>query len=209
MEETTLSSPVTPTRRQEYAAATRAAIVQAGRELFAEQGFIGTKVEDIAARARVSPATVYTSVGGKHAVLRVLLELLASWRPRDETFAEIGRAQTSHEVLLALAHGTRTTREEWADVQRILIETAAHDQEAAAVQADRIQRYKSALDQVIDRLVTLEGPTFDRAQAAAILWFYFGPSAYAPLHDELGWSYAKAERWLLAHCEQALGNARR
>lgn len=199
------SSSPAPNRRQEYAAATRAAIIQAGRELFAQQGFIATKVEDIAARARVAPATVYTSVGGKHAILAILMEQLATWQPRTETFERIGHAQTSHEVLAALAHGTRTTREEWADVMRIISETAPHDQKAGVVQAQRIERYKSALGIVTDRLTTLEGPAFNRERAVAVLWFYFGPAAYLPLHDDLGWSYAETETWLLEQCERALG----
>jgi AcrR family transcriptional regulator len=198
------SSASPPGRRQEYAAATRVAIIQAARELFARQGFFATKVEDIAARARVAPATVYTSVGGKHALLTVLMEQLASWQPREQTFERIAHAPTSHEVLAALAQGTRSTREEWADVQRVITETAPHDKAASTVHAERTKRYRSALNTVIDRLATLEGPAFDRDHAAAILWFYFGPGSYLPLHDDLGWSYEEAETWLLAQCEHAL-----
>jgi AcrR family transcriptional regulator len=199
------ASSSAPSRRQEYAAATRAAIVQAARELFALHGFIATKAEDIAARARVAPATVYTSVGGKHALLTILMEQLATWQPRTETFDRIAQARTSLEVLSALAHGTRNTHEEWDDVQRVITETAPHDRAAAAVQAERIKRYRTALGVVVERLSTLEGPTFDSERAQAILWFYFGPSAYRPLHDDLGWSYAKTETWLLTQCEHALG----
>ena len=46
------------TRRQEYAQATRQAILDAARKLFAERGYFATKVDDIAAEARVAPATV-------------------------------------------------------------------------------------------------------------------------------------------------------
>ena len=100
--------------------------------------------------------------------------------------------------------GPERTREEWADVQRVITETAPHDKAAGAVHAERVKRYRSALDAVADRLATLEGPTFDRDRAAAILWFYFGPSSYLPLHDDFGWSYEETETWLLAQCEHAL-----
>jgi hypothetical protein len=40
--------------------------------------------------------------------------------PRRQLLHENARAHTSHEVLAALAHGTRTTREEWADAQRVI-----------------------------------------------------------------------------------------
>jgi AcrR family transcriptional regulator len=202
---TSPASPEALSRRQEYAAATHAAIIGAARELFAQHGFIATKVEDIAARARVAPATVYTSVGGKHALLNILMEQLATWQPRIETFDRIAQARTSLEVLSALARGTRNTHEQWDDVQRIITETAPHDKAAAAVQAERLKRYRTALCAVVKRLMTLEGPTFDSERAEAILWFYFGPNAYRPLYDDLGWSYAETEAWLLAQCEQALG----
>src|ERR1700689_3819175 len=42
-------------RRQEYAEVTRQAIVSAARRLFAEKGYFSTRVEDIAAEARVAP----------------------------------------------------------------------------------------------------------------------------------------------------------
>ena len=45
------------TRRQDYAEATRQAIIGAARKLFAERGYFATKVADIAAEARVAPAT--------------------------------------------------------------------------------------------------------------------------------------------------------
>lgn len=192
-------------RRQQYAAATRAAIIAAARELFARHGFVATKVEDIAARARVAPATVYTSVGGKHALLSVLMEQLATWQPRTETFERIARARTSHDVLAALAQGTRETHEEWADVQRVITEAAAYDEAAAVVQLERLTRYRAALGAVVERLRALEGPRVDPDRAEPILWFYFGPHAYRPLHDDQGWSYAETAAWLLAQCEHALG----
>src|SRR5258706_14661268 len=59
-------------RREEYAEATRRAILKAARRLFSERGYFATKVDDIAALARVAPATVYAVSGGKHGLLRTL-----------------------------------------------------------------------------------------------------------------------------------------
>ena len=52
-------------RRQQAAAATREAIVDAAQELFAAQGYGRTTVAQIAELAQVAANTVYTSVGGK------------------------------------------------------------------------------------------------------------------------------------------------
>jgi hypothetical protein len=61
------------TRREEYAAATRQAIFDAAHLLFAKRGYFATKVEDIAAKARVAPATVYAVAGGKQGLLQTLI----------------------------------------------------------------------------------------------------------------------------------------
>jgi AcrR family transcriptional regulator len=61
-------------RREEYAEATRQAIVGAARRLCSERGYFAIKVDDIAALARVAPATVYAVSGGKQALLRTLTE---------------------------------------------------------------------------------------------------------------------------------------
>ncbi len=63
------------TRREEYAEATRQAILEAARRLFRERGYFATKVDEIAAMARVAPATVYAVAGGKQGLLRTLMDL--------------------------------------------------------------------------------------------------------------------------------------
>jgi AcrR family transcriptional regulator len=66
------------TRRQDYAEATRQAIIDAARRLFAERGYFATKVDDIAAKARVAPATVYAVTGGKQNLLNILITAWAT-----------------------------------------------------------------------------------------------------------------------------------
>ena len=64
-------------RRQEYAEATWRAVVTAARELFGEAGYSRTTVQQIARRARVSPATVYAQCGGKRGLLKTLMDARA------------------------------------------------------------------------------------------------------------------------------------
>ena len=61
-------------RREEYPDQTRAAVIDAARQLFAKNGFFQTKVEQIAKLSRVSPATVYAQCGGKQGLLRSLMD---------------------------------------------------------------------------------------------------------------------------------------
>jgi hypothetical protein len=47
-------------------------------------------------------------------------------------------------------------------------------------------------------------PGINAADAVDLLWFYFGYSSYFTLHDDNGWSYERAERWLADQAIAAL-----
>src|SRR5215469_671645 len=66
------------TRRRQAAARTRAAILDAARELFAERGYTATAMTAIADRAGVALDTVYASVGRKPELARLLIETAIS-----------------------------------------------------------------------------------------------------------------------------------
>src|SRR4029077_18546075 len=56
--------------RDNHARATQTAIVDAAISLFSEKGYVPVSIDAIAERAGVSRATVFTSVGGKPALLK-------------------------------------------------------------------------------------------------------------------------------------------
>jgi AcrR family transcriptional regulator len=191
-------------RRKEYAAATRAAIIEAARDLFVEQGFVATRVEDIARRARIAVPTVYTSVGGKQAILEILIADLPVWRA-DTKVNAVKQLETGREILAALARTTRETQENSGDVLRVIKEAAAYDDVARQAHARRMMSFRAVLSEIAARIVELEQLTLTPERVTAVLWFYFGPTAYQPLHDESGWTYPDAEAWLLEQCERAVG----
>jgi AcrR family transcriptional regulator len=67
---TGVKRPYRSTLREVHADSTRLAIVQAAALLFVERGYVATSIEAIAVAAGVSRATVFTSVGGKPALLK-------------------------------------------------------------------------------------------------------------------------------------------
>ena len=71
---TVRARPYRSTLRDEQAQATRRRIVRAGGELFVERGYGPTTIDAIAERAEVSRKTVFTSVGGKAAVLKLAFD---------------------------------------------------------------------------------------------------------------------------------------
>jgi AcrR family transcriptional regulator len=63
-----------PRRREEARVLFRNAILESAEIVFAERGFHGARIQDIASRARLAVGTVYNHFGQKEDVLRALLE---------------------------------------------------------------------------------------------------------------------------------------
>lgn len=194
------------TRRQEYAQATRQAIIDAARKLFAERGYFATKVDDIAAEARVAPATVYAVTGGKQGLLS---ELITTWTTDpvvEATLSRIAEATDPGQIIDEVAAASRQMREQFADVIRVMLSTAPHDPAVAGQLATATAVYRAAFAPVAERLAQLGAlrPGTDAGHAVDVLWFYFGYSSYFTLHDDNGWSYRRAERWLAGQARREL-----
>jgi AcrR family transcriptional regulator len=64
------------TRKEEYAEATRAALVDVARALFAERGFAAVSIEEIVQGARVTRGALYHHFDDKLALFRAVLEAI-------------------------------------------------------------------------------------------------------------------------------------
>jgi AcrR family transcriptional regulator len=193
-------------RREEYAEATRRAIVAAARRLFSERGYFATKVDEIAALARVAPATVYAVSGGKQGLLRTLMETVTTDPIVEAMIRRVAQLDDPLVILNLVAATVRSVREEAGDIMRVLLNTAPHDKAVSESLAIATTRYREAFVPIAQRLMDLgalrEG--FDLDQTVDVLWFYFGYSGLFTLHDENGWSYERAERWLCNEASRAL-----
>ena len=186
------------TRREEYAQATRQAIVDAARKLFAQRGYFAAKVDDIAAEARVAPATVYAVGGGKRGLLDELIRIWTTDPIVEATITHIGASSEPVQIIREVASTVRLMREEFADVMRLLLTTAPHDPDVAEQLRSATNVYRDAFVPIAQRLSDLGAlrPDLDVEQAVDLLWFYFGYSSLFTLHDDNGWSYERAEQWL-------------
>ena len=185
-------------RREEYAEATRQAILDAARKLFAERGYFATKVDDIAAQARVSPATVYAVAGGKRGLLDALIRTWTTDPIVERNAAQIAATDDPVEIIRDVASGVREMREQWSDVIHLLLATAPHDSDVAGQLKSATGTYRAAFVPVAKRLAKLGALRSDINVPTAVdlLWFYFGYSSYFTLHDDNHWSYQRAEQWL-------------
>ena len=194
------------TRRQDYAEATRQAIIDAARRLFAERGYFATKVDDIAAEARVAPATVYAVTGGKQNLLNILITAWTTDPIVEQTLSNVDTSTDPAAIIREVASASRTMREAYVDVIRVMLTTAPHDEAIAQQEQAATAIYRAALVPIAERLVQLGGirPGIQAADAVDLLWFYFGYSSYFTLHDDNGWSYEQAEHWLAGQAITAL-----
>jgi AcrR family transcriptional regulator len=194
------------TRRDEYAQATRQAILDAARKLFAERGYFATKVDDIAAMARVAPATVYAVSGGKQGLLNTLIDIWSLDPIVKSSLDRLEKLDDPAEILRLVASVVRQMRVEFGDIMRVLLNTAPHDPAVAQSLAAGTTRYRDAFQQLVKRLQKLNAlrEGMDPATALDVLWFYLGYSGLFVLHDDNGWSYDRAEKWLCEQCSRAL-----
>ncbi len=186
------------TRRDENAQATRRAILDAARKLFAERGYFATKVDDIAAEARVAPATVYAVTGGKYGLLTELIAIWTTDPMVETTTAQMLEMSEPVAIIRELAAGSRRMREQYADIMRVMLATAPHDEAVATALQAATAVYRKAFIPIAERLMRLDAlrRELDITSAVDLFWFYFGYTSYFTLHDDNGWSYDRAERWL-------------
>jgi AcrR family transcriptional regulator len=201
-----MAEPPRRTRRQDYAEATRQAIIDAARQLFAEHGYFATKVDDIATEARVAPATVYAVTGGKQNLLNILITAWTTDPVVGQTLSNVDTSTDPAAIIREVASASRTMREAYVDVIRVMLATAPHDEAVARQEQAATAIYRAALVPIAERLVQLGGlkPGLSAADAVDLLWFYFGYSSYFTLHDDNGWSYERAEHWLADQATAAL-----
>ena len=75
--------------REVHAEATRAALLAAGRELFAERGYAGVSIEDIARRASVTSGALYHHFGAKKSLFDAVCEQVQR-EVAEQVFAAVG-----------------------------------------------------------------------------------------------------------------------
>jgi AcrR family transcriptional regulator len=199
-------------RREQAAARTRAALIQAAAELFVQDGYLQTSVSAIAARAGVGRATVFTSVpGGKPELLALARDVALAGDdqpvpvPQRRWFVHAMAATDSHELIRRQAHNYRTIQERAAHLEHALVIGAADAPELADL--ERVARSQRARGTrlVIDRLVELGAIPRARATTAAdTLYALASPDVYLLLTRDRGWTGTRYEKWLAATLVSAL-----
>lgn len=193
-------------RREEYADQTRAAVIAAARQLFTENGFFQTKVEQIAKLSRVSPATVYAQCGGKHGLLRSLMDGFTQSQEVAESYQGSLAAADAVVVMQALSAGYLQITKQWGDVIRVVIDVAPHDDESGAVLATAQKRHNDNLGEICRHLEDIGAlrDDVDARLATRTITYYYGLDGLLRTRDVFGWSLDRSNQWLLAHASAAV-----
>ncbi len=188
-----------PGRRQHQALETRRAILDAARRLFTERGYGATSVAEVAEAAGVALPTVYTSVGPKPQLLRLLVERIDEEAEIPALAATLSAANDPRQVLALQVHIARQVNERCGDILAALQSAAGVESDMTEAFAAGMKRHRAGCAATVEHLGRLGGlrggvPAEEATAAVATLTM---PSVFASLTGEFGWTFDRAESWIV------------
>jgi AcrR family transcriptional regulator len=198
--------------RSEQATATRGRIAQAAAQLFADQGYSHTSIDQVAERAGVARPTVYTAFAGKPALLKAAVDVLLAGDDlpvpvADRPWAEEVLHQRDPRVLLELqARNDRMINERVAALYEAVRNASAIDNDIADLYATLQEQRLTGARITIDALARLgslrDGLDFDAA--TDILWMLKDPALWTALVTNRGWPAQRYQDWLASTMQDSL-----
>jgi AcrR family transcriptional regulator len=190
--------------RDSQAKETRLRVVTAAARLFIERGYGATSIDAIAEAAGVGRATVFTSVGGKAALLRRAYDVAIVG---DDEPVPLPQRPWAQPVRRATTQRGRLDR--YADVITLVSGRVAPIYEAFRGAAATDPEVREQWDEILaDRrvgarnvvsFVTELGPLrkgLDPVAAADIVWVLNDPGLYHQLVLQRGWKPARFRSWV-------------
>jgi AcrR family transcriptional regulator len=190
--------------RHAQAEATRLAIIEAAGRLFVERGYAATSIDAVAEAAGVGRATVFTSVGGKVALLKAAYDVAVVGDdepiplPERPWAQHVREGETQGERIKRYAEMVTMIDGRYAPIYEAFRGAASADPEVRQLwQEIRAERRRGASNfvRLIRDLGSLrEGLKHDAA--ADIVWILNDPGLYHQLVLEQGWVPADFCTWL-------------
>ncbi len=182
-------------RREIQAQATRREIVAAARKLFAERGYGATTIAEIARAARVSPQTIYDSVGSKARIVGLLNDLIDADAGVGQVAVGLTTAADAPAVLRIQVTIPRRILENCGDIVRVASQAGASEPELAAVRKEGQRRHAAGCTRIAERLEQLGGLRMPVREAAATLTALTDVVWWVMLQDDYGWSAKRIAEW--------------
>jgi len=198
-------------RRQESAARTRAAIIDAGRRLFVERGYAATTVVDIAAAAEVAPATVSAAFGGKAGLLKAMLDvgIAGDHEPvpvsERQIAADVAAEPDPVRQMELLAGFMTQVHVRLADLNDVMVQASGVDEQVRRNLAWRQGKRREGMGEFV-QLIDEDAfaPGLDRERAADIVWALCESRIFIGLVRERGWTAQEYRQWLAEQLASAL-----
>lgn len=197
-------------RRQQQAAETRAAVLEAATRLFGERGWAATGMRDVAREAGVSVETVYANFRTKSDLLMAALDVAvvgdAEPVPLDRRaqFAALGHGGRDQRIRAAARLVTDIHRRT-AGVNSALREAAASDPALDRLMREREEGRRSNVEEGL-ALVVGHRVTPEESDA---LWAVLDIGVYRMLTDLRGWTPHQYETWLAGTIDRLLDGSGR
>lgn len=184
--------------RRAKAEETRARILAAAKEEFAERGVDAVTIDDISLKAGVASATVYALFRSKAGLLKEIIQG-TFFGPHYARVAERTRATNDPFELLRITASISRVIFDTEKVEIGLMRgTSAFSPELKKVEAE-FERIRFDLQEERARLLVRSFPAARRlglAKVRDIMWMYTGRDIYRMLVLERGWSSDEYESWL-------------
>lgn len=199
------SRPYRSAVREQAAASTRAAILDAAETLFAQDGYARVTIGRIAQAAGVAPNTVYVAFGTKVGLVRGLTERASGEDSIQETLATIAGADDAVEIVDLAVTSAGDVVHRHSRLMTVLVANASADPEIGATfqGTERLLRERFGL--ITSRLEVLgalrAGLTTDRA--TDVLAYYLSPESWLRL-GALGWAPDDQTTWVREQVRVAL-----
>jgi AcrR family transcriptional regulator len=190
------------TGRRQAAARTRAAILDAARQLFTERGYAATSMTAIADRAGVALDTVYAAAGRKPELARLLIETAISGtdqaipaEQRDYVQA-IQSAPDAAAKIATYAAAITAIAPRLALVLAIIQQAAPDEPELAQLWNQIAERRAANMRSFVADLAAVHPLRLDPDEAADIVWATNATELYQLLVGQRGWTPLRYERFL-------------
>jgi AcrR family transcriptional regulator len=182
--------------RRAQARQRRAAIVEAARRRFLEEGYAATTVGAIAADASVSVETIYKAFGGKPGLVRAIRDEALEGTGPEPAEARSDELQATERDPRKIIHGWGLLTAEVAPRVApilLLVRDAASDPDMARLQAELDEQRLARMLHNAQALAT-GGHLRDDVtveQAAELMWTYTSPELYELLVHKRSWPPAR------------------
>jgi len=185
--------------REEAALRGQQAVIAAAADLFVEQGYARTTIDQIAARARVSRPTVF-AVGTKAQLLALARRAAIggdSVLGNKPGFEQILATPDATQLLHRFAEMVSGIARRWAPLQAVLEEAAASDPSLTGLRQASSDDMYGCARQVVTALRSLGSLRADLEPKAAadVLWLLIDPGQYRRLVTERHWSHRAFQHW--------------